>query len=58
MITIDHGDLVYSLMLTTESLGILYTTKKVGGWNGGDIVSEVQTLTNESVMRQKYCHIC
>ncbi|KAL7587343.1 hypothetical protein Lser_V15G39415 [Lactuca serriola] len=31
MISIDHGDLVYSLMLTTESLGILYTTKKAGG---------------------------
>ncbi|KAJ9548844.1 hypothetical protein OSB04_021387 [Centaurea solstitialis] len=41
MITVDHGDLIYSLMFTTESNGVLYTSNKAGGWNGGDIVSKV-----------------
>lgn len=46
MITIDHGVLIYSLMFTTESKGILYTSKKAGGWNGGETVSEVLTNPN------------
>ena len=48
-ITIDHGDLIYSLMFTTEYRGLEQTTDKAGGWNGGDIVTEVNTLTNKSI---------
>lgn len=56
-ITIDHGNLIYALTFTTEFRGEEKTSGKVGGWNGGNVVSEVQTSTNESVMCQKYCHI-
>ncbi|KAL7587877.1 hypothetical protein Lser_V15G39422 [Lactuca serriola] len=50
MITIDHGDLIYSLMFTTESKGILYTSKKAGGWNGGETVSEVMFEDDEEII--------
>jgi len=40
-ITIDHGDLIYSLMFTTEYRGLEQPSDKAGGWNGGDKVSEV-----------------
>ncbi|XP_076944137.1 mannose/glucose-specific lectin-like [Bidens hawaiensis] len=41
-IKIDHGDgVIYSLMFTTEYRGELYTSKKFGGWNGGQTVSQV-----------------
>ncbi|XP_023760168.1 mannose/glucose-specific lectin isoform X3 [Lactuca sativa] len=40
-ITIDHGDLIYSLMFTTKFKGVEKTSNKAGGWNGGDIVSEI-----------------
>ncbi|KAJ0628891.1 putative jacalin-like lectin domain superfamily [Helianthus annuus] len=42
-ISIDHGDdVIYSLMFTTESAGgVLNTSSKFGGWNGGQTVSEV-----------------
>lgn len=49
-IIIDHGDLIYSLMFTTEFRGEEKTSNKAGGWNGGDIVSEVQTSLNEYVL--------
>ncbi|KAI3781592.1 hypothetical protein L2E82_11610 [Cichorium intybus] len=50
MITIDHGDLIYSLMITTESKGIMYTSTKAGGWNGGDTVSEVVFEDDEEII--------
>ncbi|KAI3781594.1 hypothetical protein L2E82_11612 [Cichorium intybus] len=50
MITIDHGYLIYSLMFTTESKGILYTSKKAGGWNGGETVSEVVLEEDEEII--------
>ncbi|KAD7477822.1 hypothetical protein E3N88_00958 [Mikania micrantha] len=40
-ITVDHGDLIYSLMFTTQYRGLTNNSKKIGGWNGGDKVSEV-----------------
>lgn len=40
-ITIDHGDLIYSLMFTTQCGSLTQTTETFGGWNGGDTVSEV-----------------
>ncbi|KAJ9548984.1 hypothetical protein OSB04_021527 [Centaurea solstitialis] len=43
-ITIDHGDLIYSLIFTTEYRGIEQPSDKAGGWNGGDKVSEVVTF--------------
>ncbi|KAI3751472.1 hypothetical protein L2E82_22559 [Cichorium intybus] len=46
-IFIEHGDLIYSLTFVTESTGILYTSEKAGGRNGGGIVTE-------RVIRRKY----
>lgn len=40
-ITIDHGDLIYSLMFTSQCGDITHTSEKFGGWNGGENVSEV-----------------
>ncbi|KAK9054919.1 hypothetical protein SSX86_025998 [Deinandra increscens subsp. villosa] len=40
-ITVEHGDVIYSLMFTSEYRGSLYTSNRVGGWNGGDQLSEV-----------------
>lgn len=48
-IAIDHGDLIYALTFTTQYRGLTYTSKKVGGWNGGDIVSEVIFDWNEEI---------
>ncbi|KAI3795090.1 hypothetical protein L1987_37734 [Smallanthus sonchifolius] len=48
-ITIDHGDLIYSLMFTTQYRGVTYDSKKVGGWNGGDKISEVTFDWNEEI---------
>ncbi|CAI9298703.1 unnamed protein product [Lactuca saligna] len=49
-ITIDHGDLIYSLMFTTKIKGIEKTSNKAGGWNGGDIVSEVTFSPDEEII--------
>lgn len=40
-ITIDHDDLIYSLIFTTQYRGLTHTCEKAGGWNGGETVSEV-----------------
>ena len=41
-ISIDHGDLIFSLKFTTQDgRGCLHESKKAGGWNGGWRVSEV-----------------
>ncbi|KAI3781602.1 hypothetical protein L2E82_11620 [Cichorium intybus] len=41
-ITIDHGDhVIYSLMFTSESKGVLNDSDKFRGWGGGETVSEV-----------------
>ncbi|KAI3771156.1 hypothetical protein L6452_02314 [Arctium lappa] len=49
-ITVDHGDLIYSLTFTTESKGVLYTSNKAGGWNGGDTVSKVVLEDDEEII--------
>ncbi|KAI3514823.1 hypothetical protein L1887_13556 [Cichorium endivia] len=49
-ITIDHGDLIYSLMFTTVFKGVEKTSDKAGGWNGGDIVSEVTFAPGEEII--------
>ncbi|KAK9069865.1 hypothetical protein SSX86_010261 [Deinandra increscens subsp. villosa] len=48
-ITIDHGDLIYSLMFTTQYRGLNHSSKKVGGWNGGENVSEVTFDLDEEI---------
>ncbi|KAI3514821.1 hypothetical protein L1887_13553 [Cichorium endivia] len=48
-ITIDHGDSVYSLIFTTQYRGLTHNYKKVGGWNGGETVSEVIFDWNEEI---------
>ncbi|KAI3780220.1 hypothetical protein L2E82_10191 [Cichorium intybus] len=48
-ITIDHGDLIYSLIFTTESKGVQYSSDKAGGWNGGDKVSKVVFEDGEEI---------
>ncbi|KAD4179624.1 hypothetical protein E3N88_28215 [Mikania micrantha] len=40
-ITIDHGDVIYSLKFTSESGGVLNTFNVVGGCANGEKVSEV-----------------
>lgn len=40
-ITVDHDDLIYSLVFTTKSKGFQYTAHMVGGWNGGVRISKV-----------------
>nr|KAJ0190194.1 hypothetical protein LSAT_V11C800429520 [Lactuca sativa] len=40
-ITIDHDDLIYSLIFTTQYRGLTHTCEKAGGWNGGETVSEI-----------------
>lgn len=40
-ITIDHGDVIYSLTFTGESRGVLSSSNKFGGLAGGDTISEV-----------------
>ncbi|KAI3781598.1 hypothetical protein L2E82_11616 [Cichorium intybus] len=49
-ITIDHGDLIYSLIFTTQYRGLTHTYKKAGGWNGGETVSEVILDWNEEII--------
>ncbi|XP_023760164.1 mannose/glucose-specific lectin isoform X1 [Lactuca sativa] len=49
-ITIDHGDLIYSLMFTTQCGGLTQTTEKFGGWNGGETVSEVIFERHEEII--------
>ncbi|KAD7477830.1 hypothetical protein E3N88_00966 [Mikania micrantha] len=49
-ITVDHGDLIYSLMFTTQYQGLTHNCKKIGGWNGGDKVSEVRFDWNEEII--------
>ena len=41
-IAVDHGDVIYSLMFTSESGGVFQTSEKTGGCVGGDRVSEVK----------------
>ncbi|XP_023770004.1 mannose/glucose-specific lectin-like [Lactuca sativa] len=48
-ITIDHGELIYSLMFTTKCGGVLHNSNKFGGWNGGDTVSEVHFEGDEEI---------
>ncbi|KAL4572395.1 hypothetical protein LXL04_019170 [Taraxacum kok-saghyz] len=48
-ITIDHGDLIYSLMFTTQCGGSTRTTSKFGGWNGGQTCSEVIFQCDEQI---------
>nr|XP_043618547.1 probable receptor-like protein kinase At5g59700 [Erigeron canadensis] len=52
-ITIDHGDVIYSLMFTTECEGIFDTSNKVGGSADGDIVSEVMLDDDEEIIEIK-----
>lgn len=50
-ITIDHGVLIYSLMLTSEdSKGCLHDSEKAGGWNGGDQIHEVTFDPDEEIV--------
>ncbi|XP_024967133.1 agglutinin-like [Cynara cardunculus var. scolymus] len=50
-ITIDHGDLIYSLMYTTEDgRGCFHDSEKAGGWNGGCIVCEVTFDVDEEII--------
>lgn len=48
-ITIDHGNVIYSLMFTSEFRGVFYNSEKYGGWAGGETVSEV---SNSSLLHQ------
>ncbi|KAK9069867.1 hypothetical protein SSX86_010263 [Deinandra increscens subsp. villosa] len=48
-ITIDHGDLIYSLMFTTQYRGVNHNSKKAGGWNGGENISEVTLDWDEEI---------
>ncbi|KAF5759521.1 putative jacalin-like lectin domain, Transposase-associated domain-containing protein [Helianthus annuus] len=50
-ITIDHGDLIFSLMFTTEDdRGTFNDSKKFGGWNGGNEESEVTLDFDEEII--------
>ncbi|KAD7477746.1 hypothetical protein E3N88_00882 [Mikania micrantha] len=49
-ITIDHGDLIYSLMFSTQYRRLTNTSNRFGGWNGGDRVSEVTFDQNEEII--------
>ncbi|PWA65416.1 jacalin-like lectin domain, Transposase-associated domain protein [Artemisia annua] len=50
-ISIDHGDLIYSLKFTTQDgRGYLHESEKVGGWNGGRRVSEVTFDDDEEII--------
>ncbi|KAD7477741.1 hypothetical protein E3N88_00877 [Mikania micrantha] len=50
-ITIDHGDdVIYSLMFTTKCGDIFHTSNKVGGWAGGQTVSEVIFAIDEEII--------
>ncbi|KAF5768031.1 putative jacalin-like lectin domain-containing protein [Helianthus annuus] len=48
-ITIDHGDLIYSLMFTAQYGDLTYTSEKMGGWNGGENVSEITFEGDEEI---------
>lgn len=41
-ISVDHGDIIYSLMLTIECEGVVHNFDKAGGWAGGNTISEVK----------------
>ncbi|PWA87561.1 jacalin-like lectin domain, Transposase-associated domain protein [Artemisia annua] len=50
-ISIDHGDLIFSLKFTTQDgRGYLNESEKVGGWNGGRRVSEVTFDYDEEII--------
>ncbi|XP_071722609.1 mannose/glucose-specific lectin-like [Rutidosis leptorrhynchoides] len=50
-ISIDHGDLIYSLKFTTEDgRGCLHDSKKAGGWNGGNEECEVTFDLDEEII--------
>ncbi|XP_071722604.1 probable serine/threonine-protein kinase PBL12 [Rutidosis leptorrhynchoides] len=46
---IGHGDLIYSLMFTTQYRGVTTTSKKAGGWNGAEKVTEVNFDWDEEI---------
>ncbi|XP_076881327.1 mannose/glucose-specific lectin-like [Bidens hawaiensis] len=53
-ITIDHGDLIYSLIFTTVYGDIAYTSDKIGGWGrdpmeDGDEISELALDLDEEI---------
>ncbi|XP_022008904.1 mannose/glucose-specific lectin isoform X1 [Helianthus annuus] len=48
-ITTDHGDLIYSLMFTAQYGDLTYTSEKMGGWNGGENVSEITFEGDEEI---------
>ncbi|KAI3781584.1 hypothetical protein L2E82_11602 [Cichorium intybus] len=49
-IVIDHGDIIYSLMITSACEGVVHDFEKAGGWNGGDTVSEVMFDEDEELI--------
>ncbi|KAL8206068.1 hypothetical protein R6Q57_009619 [Mikania cordata] len=49
-ITIDHGDLIYSLKFTTkDDRGSAHDYKKIGGWNGGNEECEITLEFDEEI---------
>nr|XP_043615733.1 mannose/glucose-specific lectin-like [Erigeron canadensis] len=49
-ITIDHGDVIYSLMFTSQCRDIFHISNKVGGSAGRDFISEVMLDTDEEII--------
>ncbi|KAK9054917.1 hypothetical protein SSX86_025996 [Deinandra increscens subsp. villosa] len=50
-ITIDHGDLIYSLKFTTQDdRGSFHDSEKVGGWNGGNEECEITFDSDEEII--------
>lgn len=50
-ITIDHGDLIFSLKITTQDgRGCLHDSEKAGGWNGGNEECEVTFDSDEELI--------
>ncbi|KAI7734841.1 hypothetical protein M8C21_030683 [Ambrosia artemisiifolia] len=48
-ITIDHGDLIYSLMFTAQCGELTNTSEKMGGWQGGEKVTEITFDEDEEI---------
>ncbi|KAL4572398.1 hypothetical protein LXL04_019173 [Taraxacum kok-saghyz] len=48
-ISINHGDLIYSLMFTTEYRGLLHNSRLAGGWKLGETASEVRFDWDEEI---------
>ncbi|KAI3514824.1 hypothetical protein L1887_13557 [Cichorium endivia] len=50
-ITIDHGDLISSLMFTSEDcMGSVQVSNKAGGYNDGSTISEVNLTWDEEII--------